>query len=87
MFNKERPIEHIVEVNIYYQGYRERTEIDMIREQKWNVILRMPQLAHYNSEINQRIEEVKMTKYSEKYRKQQRLKQGKSGWEKQKEKE
>jgi len=42
MFNKERPIEHIVKVNIYYQGYRERTEIDMIREQKWNVILRMP---------------------------------------------
>jgi len=22
-FNKERPIEYIVEVNIYYQGYRE----------------------------------------------------------------
>ena len=30
-FNKERLIENIVEVNIYYQGYRERTEIDMIR--------------------------------------------------------
>ena len=27
-FNKERPIEHIVEVNIYYQEYRKRTEID-----------------------------------------------------------
>ena len=33
-FNKERLIEHMVEVNIYYQGHRERTEIDMIREQK-----------------------------------------------------
>jgi len=32
--NKERPIEHMVEVNIYYQGYRERTEIDVIGEQK-----------------------------------------------------
>ena len=32
--NKEGPIEHIVEVNIYYQGYRERTEIDIIGEQK-----------------------------------------------------
>ena len=32
--NKEGPIEHIVEVNIYYQGYRERTEIDVIRGQK-----------------------------------------------------
>jgi len=29
-FNKERPIEHIVEVNIYYQGHRKRTEIDVI---------------------------------------------------------
>jgi len=29
-FNKKEPIEHIVEVNIYYQGHRERTEIDMI---------------------------------------------------------
>jgi len=33
-FNKERPIEHMVEVNIYYQEHRERTEIDVIREQK-----------------------------------------------------
>ena len=29
-FNKERPIENMVEVNIYYQGYRERMEIDVI---------------------------------------------------------
>jgi len=29
-FNKKRSIEHTVEVNIYYQGYRERTEIDVI---------------------------------------------------------
>ena len=26
--NKKEPIEHTVEVNIYYQGYRERTEVD-----------------------------------------------------------
>ena len=37
-FNKEGPVEHIVEVNIYYQRYRKRTEIDVIREQKWSVI-------------------------------------------------
>ena len=30
LFNKEGPIEHMVEVNIYYQRYRERTKIDMI---------------------------------------------------------
>ena len=28
--NKEEPIDHMVEVNIYYQGHRERTEIDVI---------------------------------------------------------
>jgi len=28
--NKEEPIKHTVEVNIYYQGHRERTEIDVI---------------------------------------------------------
>ena len=41
-FNKEGPIENTVEVNIYYQGYRERTEIDVIGRQKWTVILGMP---------------------------------------------
>jgi len=30
MFNKERPIENTVKVNIYYQRYRKRTEIDII---------------------------------------------------------
>ena len=40
-FNKEGPIENMVEVNIYYQGHRERTEIDMIGGQKWMVILEM----------------------------------------------
>ena len=32
--NKEGPIEHTVEVNIYLKGHRERTEIDVIGEQK-----------------------------------------------------
>ena len=30
LLNKERPIEHTVEVNIYYQEHRERMEIDVI---------------------------------------------------------
>ena len=34
LLNKEEPIEYTVEVNIYYQGHRERTEIDIIGEQK-----------------------------------------------------
>ena len=58
--NKEGPIEHMVEVNIYYQGHRERTEIDVIGGQKWSVILGMPWLAYHNPEIDSRIGEVKM---------------------------
>ena len=38
-FNKEEPIEYMVEVNIYYQKYRKRTEINIIRGQKWSMIL------------------------------------------------
>jgi len=30
LLNKEGPIEYMVEVNIYYQGHRERMEIDVI---------------------------------------------------------
>ena len=41
-FNKKGLIENTVEVNIYYQRYKERMEIDVIEEQKWNVILGMP---------------------------------------------
>ena len=33
-FNKEGPIENTVEVNVYYKGYVERTEIDVIGGQK-----------------------------------------------------
>ena len=38
-FNKKGPIEHTVEINIYYQEYRKKTEIDVIGRQKWNIIL------------------------------------------------
>ena len=39
--NKKGSIENTVEVNIYYQGHRERIEINVIRGQKWNIILGM----------------------------------------------
>jgi len=51
-FNKEEFIEYIVEVNIYYQEYSERTEIDMIRDQKWSIILEIPWVTCHNPEIN-----------------------------------
>ena len=84
MFNKKEPIEYIVEVNIYYQEHRKRTEMDVIGEQKQNVILGMLQLTCHNFEINWRIEKVKMMRCLEECEKQQRPKQEKPGWKKQK---
>ena len=86
-FNRERPIENTVEVNIYYKGHVERMEIDVIGGQKWGVILGMPWLARHNPEIDWKTGEVKMTRCPEECGKQWRLVQGKSGWEKQKEEE
>ena len=85
LLNKKGPIEHTVEVNIYFKGHRERTEIDVIGRQKWTVILGMPWLACHNPEIDWRTGEVKMTRCPEECGKQWRPEQGKSGWEKQKE--
>ena len=87
LLNKKGPIEHTVEVNIYYQGHRERMEIDVIRGQKWMVILEMPWLAHHNPKIDWRTGEVKITRCPEECGKQWRPKQEKEGWQKQKEEE
>ena len=70
LLNKKGPIEHMVEVNIYYQGHRERTEIDVIRGQKWSVILGMVWLACHNPEIDWRTGEVKMTRCPKECRRQ-----------------
>ena len=51
-FNKKRLIENTVEIDIYYQKHRKRTGINVIREQKWNVILGMLWLAYYNPKID-----------------------------------
>ena len=85
--NKERLIENTVEVNIYYQGHRERTEIDIIGGQKWMVILGMLWLARHNPEIDWRMGEVKMTRCLKECGKQWRSVQEKLGWEKQKKEE
>ena len=78
-FNREGPIENIVEVNIYYKGHVERTEIDVIGGQKWGVILGMPWLERHNLEIDWKTGEVKMMRCLEECRKQWRPVQGKSG--------
>ena len=53
-------------------------EIDVIGQQKQNIILAMLQLACYNPEINWRIGKVKMTRCSEECKKQQKPKQEKA---------
>ena len=50
--NKEKSIEHTVEVSIYFKEHRERMEIDVIGGQKWTVILGMSWLARHNLEID-----------------------------------
>ena len=59
-----------MEVNIYYQEYRESMKIDVIGGQKYSIILEMPWLAHYNPEIDWRIGEVKMMRCLEECGKQ-----------------
>ena len=87
LLNKEGLIENTVEVNIYYQRHRERTEINIIGRQKWTVILGMLWLAHYNPEIDWKTGKVKMTRCLEECGKQWRPVQRKLGWEKQKKEE
>ena len=86
-FNKEGLIENTVEVNIYYQRHKERTEIDVIGGQKWTVILGILWLARHNPEIDWRTEKVKISRCLEECSKQWRPVQEKLGWEKQKEEE
>ena len=76
----------MVEVNIHYQRHRERMEINMIRGQKWSVILGILWLICHNPKIDWRTGKVKFMRCPEECGKQQRPKQGKSGWQKQKEK-
>ena len=65
--NYARPIVDTVEVEIFFKGYKERTLIDVIEGQKWGVILGMPWLACYNTEINWRTGEVQMIRCLEEY--------------------
>ena len=42
IFNHKKPIKHMVEVELFYKGHKERTEIDMIGGQKQSMILEIP---------------------------------------------
>jgi len=42
MLNYVGPIVDTVEIEIFFKRHKERTSIDIIRDQKWSVILGMP---------------------------------------------
>jgi len=62
ILNYVGPIVDTVEVEIFFKGHKERMSIDVIRGQKWSVILGMPWLACHNPEIDWKTGEVKMTR-------------------------
>ena len=87
IFNHKEPIKYMVEVELFFRGHKERTEINVIGGQKWSVILGMLWLACHNLEIDWKTREVKMIRCPEKYRKKQKMKQTKPEQQKEKEKE
>jgi len=52
MLNYAGPIVDTVEVEIFFKRHKERMSIDVIRDQKWSVVLGMPWLAHHSPEID-----------------------------------
>ena len=66
MLNYTGPIVDTVEVKIFFKRHKERISIDVIRGQRWSIILGMPWLACHNSEIDWKIGEVKMTRCPDK---------------------
>ena len=63
-FNKKRPIENTVEVNIFYKEYKKKMEIDIIGRQKWNVILGILWLTCHNLE-NRKSKDNKVSRKNE----------------------
>ena len=58
--NHEGLNEYTVEVELFYRGHKKRIEIDVIRNQKYSVILGISWLAYYNPEIDRRDKDDKM---------------------------
>ena len=73
IFNHKGSIKHIVEIKFFYRGHKERTKTDMIREQKWSIILEISWLVYYNPEIDQKTGEMKMTRCSDECGKQLKM--------------
>jgi len=81
------PLVDTVEVEIFFKGHKERISIDVIRGQKWSVILGMSWLGCHNPEIDWKMGKVKMTRCPDECGKWRVGKQTKLGWKKQEKKE
>ena len=82
-FNYAEPIVDTVEVKIFFKEHKERTSIDVMGGQKWDVILNMPWLRRHNPEIDWRTGEVKMMRCPDECGKKWKTgRQTKPGWQK-----
>ena len=61
------PIVDTVEVEIFFKEHKERTLIDVIGGQKWEVIFGIPWLACHNPEIDWKMGKVQIMRYPEEY--------------------
>jgi len=66
ILNYVGPIVDIVEVEIFFKGHKERTSINVIRGQKWSIILGIPWLVCHNPEIDWKTVKVQMMRCSDK---------------------
>ena len=80
MLNYAGLIMDTVKIEIFFKRHKERILIDVIRGQKWGVILDMPWLACHNPEIDWKTGEVQMIRCLEEYgKKWKRERQTKPG--------
>ena len=61
--NYTGPIIDTVEIKIFFKEHKKRMSIDVIRGQKWSVILGISWLACHNPEIDWKTEKVQITRY------------------------
>ena len=74
--NNRGAIIYQVEVNVYYKSHIKRIRINICNLQRTDIILEIPWLQVYNLKINQKIGEVKITRYLLLYEKNTKLKEG-----------
>ena len=73
--NNRWAIIYQVKVKVYYKSHIKRIRINICNLQRTDIILEIPWLQVYNLKINQKIGEVKITRYLLLYEKNTKLKE------------